>query len=139
MLQYSNLKGYDHRLHNRLVFMTPIRLEKSYIAQFLELHTDGRLVIKPGYCWDGPSGPTWKDKTNMEPSCFHDAMYQLMRLEIIEAGEWREWTDVEFVRQCKKRKMNWLRARIYLWAVREYGEGNSKPETKPRNKIITIP
>lgn len=46
---------------------------------FISLQKDGKLVIKKGYAWDGPSGITYDTATFMRGSLVHDALYQLMR------------------------------------------------------------
>ena len=53
--------------------------EIDVITDFIELKETGWLRIKKGYAWDGASGPTWDDRTNLTPSLVHDALAQLIR------------------------------------------------------------
>ncbi len=46
---------------------------------FVSLSKEGVLIIKSGYAWDGPSGPTSDTPEFMRASLIHDALYQLMR------------------------------------------------------------
>jgi hypothetical protein len=50
------------------------------------------LIIKAGYAWDGPSGPTWATASFMRGSLFHDGLYQLIREGLI-APEYRRDAD----------------------------------------------
>jgi len=61
----------------------PIKQE-TFECDFLKFDVDGNLTIKVGYAWDGCSGPTHDDKTNMRAGLVHDALYQLMRQGVIE-------------------------------------------------------
>jgi hypothetical protein len=49
---------------------------------FIKIEATG-IWILPGYCWDGASGPTVDDRTNMIAALIHDLLYQLMRLGVI--------------------------------------------------------
>ncbi|NQT11775.1 MAG: HYR domain-containing protein [Planctomycetes bacterium] len=49
---------------------------------FIELSSDGRLTIKKGYRWDGPSTePIPSPPELLRATLVHDALYDLMRLE----------------------------------------------------------
>ena len=50
---------------------------------FIELTINGLLTIKAGYSWDGASGPTIDTKSTLRASLIHDALFQLMRLNLI--------------------------------------------------------
>ena len=76
----------------------------------IALTAEGALTCFKGYCWDGPSGPTFDTAATMRASLFHDALYQLMRERklhvklhrrvadellrnvMVEDGAWR-WRD----------------------------------------------
>ena len=36
----------------------------------------GHIIVRKGYCWDGPSGPTLDTEDAMRASMFHDVLYQ---------------------------------------------------------------
>jgi hypothetical protein len=71
--------GYKYQVRKKYIVQVGIFPDKDIITPFLKLRTNGNLEIELGYAWDGASGPTWDDKTNMRGSLVHDALYQLMR------------------------------------------------------------
>ena len=52
-------------------------------SDYLSLTEEGRLEVKRTYAWDGPSGPTIDTRNFMRGSLVHDALYQLIRLEVL--------------------------------------------------------
>ncbi len=49
------------------------------MCEMVTLYKNGKLVIKKGYWWDGPSGGALDSKANLRASLAHDALYDLMR------------------------------------------------------------
>ena len=78
--------GYKYQLSRDYTTLTAIRPEKRIETNYIILTTDGYLTAKKGYAWDGPSGPTVDDDTNMRGSVAHDVKYQLMRLHPIPSS-----------------------------------------------------
>lgn len=76
-------KGYKYQLDSDyLVDLSRYdRAFRGYEAQlkFLEINREGLLLIRAGYAWDGCSGPTVDDRTNMRAGLVHDALCQLFR------------------------------------------------------------
>ena len=87
-LHCEPLKSGGYRVTRRIRFQTGI-LGKSYViadkagAPLLLLDYDGWLTIEPGYQWDGASFIVIDRKANMRASLLHDALYQLMRAELL--------------------------------------------------------
>lgn len=133
---YRKLHGYKYELLLTVAIDTKIKgLEID--TKYIKLWNDGRLFVKERYAWDGASGPTWDDKTNMRGSLIHDALYQLMR-EGMLGRKWRKYAD-ELLRDiCIQDGMNKWRAGLWYWAVRTFGEKTSKPEASPRGKIVEL-
>lgn len=75
------------------------------------------LTIRTGYGWDGPSGPTLDSRAAMQPSCVHDALYELMRLGLLHRKPSRAQADLLFHRLLRKAGMGRLRAGYYFVAV----------------------
>jgi len=96
---------------------------------FIELNTDGVLVIKKGYAWDGPSGPTIDTPSFMRGSLVHDALYQLLRREDIEQ-KWRDEADEELRRICREDGMSRIYSNWVHWAVRKFGKRGADPESR---------
>jgi hypothetical protein len=112
--------------------------------KFREIETDwlwlgesGQLIVKKGYAWDGPSGPTIDTKNFMRGSLVHDALYQLMRLGKIDKNTYRDAADKELVRICREDGMWWIRAQIVYWGVRL--GGNTSATVGKENNLIQAP
>lgn len=125
-------------------------LRKSYSCQtsirkisiktnFLQLTSKGKLTIKRGYAWDGPSGPTIDTKTFMRASLVHDALYQLMRLKRLDYTQHRQKADDLLKRQCIQDGMNRFRAWYVYRFVSWFGERHARPIPKSRENILAAP
>lgn len=113
--------------------MTP---KNNIKTDFIELGTEGMLVIKKGYAWDGPSGPTIDTPNFMRGSLVHDALYQLLRNELIDE-KWRDEADDELRRICVEDGMSKICAKWVYIAVRKWGKVAASPES--RKKIHKAP
>lgn len=137
MLKIYYKKGYkyqlaeDYRVRIDIVPGTDIVSGSGYI----ELTIDGRLNIKKGYAWDGPSGPTVDTKNFMRGALVHDALYQLMREGKLNRG-YKDKADVELHRACREDGMSRIRAWYVLKSMRFTGFAIS---AKNRKKIIKAP
>ncbi|MDH3269800.1 MAG: hypothetical protein OEN56_00615 [Gemmatimonadota bacterium] len=130
--------GYKYQLRGEYVDWVAIRPERAIETEYVCLEEDGRVTLKGGYAWDGPSGPSIDTQTFMRGSLVHDALYQLMRLGELDAERWRDTTDRELQRMCRDDGMFWLRSVWVYFAVRWFGEPFASPaaskqvETAPR-------
>lgn len=96
---------------------------------FLQIN-NGRLEIAAGYAWDGASGPTFDTQNTMRPSLVHDALYQLMREEILPRT-YKDDADRIFYELLRDNGM-WLpRARVWYRAVVVGGPTSSYVLTAP--------
>ena len=115
---------------------------------------DPELVIKPGFGWDGASGPTWDTKSSMLASCVHDAMYMWLRNDprfYYETGsgryktsEWENWrmyADAMLYQLCLGGGMWKWRARMWYEGVRNFGReaASSRSRRKQRNMKAVWP
>jgi hypothetical protein len=112
-------KGYEYQLEASINFRTQVK-GICCRSQYISLTKEGILHIKEGYAWDGASGPTFNTDNTMTPSLYHDAMYQLMRMDMIPDTN-RELVDKEFVEMLKSRGMSWIRRSYWLKGVRWFG------------------
>ena len=133
-MKYRRLKGYKYDL--REDERVDVEIYEQARNDFLSLD-HGQLIIKKGYAWDGASGPTIDDKTNMTASLVHDALYQLMREGLIERSR-RKYVDKLFRDICLKNGMSKFRAWYYYRAVRMFGKDSSFARKHPRGKIIEV-
>lgn len=125
--KHSNYKYQltaDHWARTAIKPMLPID------TGWLHLSMDGRLFVKAGYAWDGCSGPTWDDKTNMVPGLEHDAKYQLMRLGLLSRA-WRDTADDELGAGCRERGMCRVRAWYYVQTVKLFAASAANSRKEP--------
>ncbi len=101
--------GYKYQIVEEYRVKVGVTPENNIKTDYIELNTGGTLIIKKGYAWDGPSGPTFDTPNFMRGSLVHDALYQLLRLELLEQ-RWRDEADDELRVICREDGMSWIRA-----------------------------
>ncbi|EOW7151096.1 DUF1353 domain-containing protein, partial [Vibrio parahaemolyticus] len=110
-------------------------LPKSEIrTEFIDLDTSGNLLVKSGYAWDGPSGPVIDTEENMRASLIHDALYQLMRYELLSTRTHRKAADQLFKDICVEDGVSNFRATAYYKALCKFG----RPAASPQNKKVVV-
>ncbi|MDJ0785551.1 MAG: hypothetical protein QNK05_02015 [Myxococcota bacterium] len=105
---------------------------------WVSLTRSGRLTLKKGYAWDGPSGPTIDTKDFLRGSLVHDACYQLMRERLLP-GRRRKPADVLLWLICLEDGMPKPRADYVYHAVRVFGGRAARPPRRPRSQILVAP
>jgi hypothetical protein len=110
---YSSVRGYSAK------------------SEYGELFPDGRVHIYNLYAYDGPSGPTRDDETNMVPALNHDFGYQLIRLGLLPMS-CRPLLDLDLQRGCRKRGMGKFRAWYYFEGVDHFAKYAAKYGTEPK-------
>ena len=122
--------GYKYQLAEvAQFFCVDLAVSKEVSTKWLHLSSDGMLTIQPGYAWDGCSGPTFDSSNTMPASLFHDAGYQLIRLELLRS-QYKDVIDAEFKRILLEDGVWPIRASYYYKAVDKFG----KPSTLPSHK-----
>lgn len=134
---YRGLRNYKYQLVKDYELLIPIK-EKSIVERFIELYSDGRLLIKKGYCWDGPSGPTIDTITFMRGSLVHDALYQLIRMECLDLS-YRYQADQILYQILLEDGMNIIRANYAYWGVRLFARRFAIPGTQKPDVIVCVP
>ena len=148
-------KGYKYQVAEDEVFQTGMLIGKRIKAEFICMDEKGKLTVKSGYAWDGPSGPTkgivgvldkipfigkWLVKkflnSFLRGSCGHDALYQLIRNKWLE-GIWREAADDYLKQCCLEDKMIKARAAYVHKGVKEFAGFAADP--KNIKKVYTAP
>lgn len=128
--------GYKYQLaedyYHQLKFVPGITNQSDWIT----IYEDGRLFIRKGYAWDGASGPTYDTKSSMRGSLVHDALYQMMRLELVP-DMWRAEADTEFYDILVEDGMWKWRAGIWYRSVKKWAKKHVK--SKMKKKIIIAP
>ena len=128
--------GFKYQLTSDYTVKVGVWPERIVSTGYLSLTPDGMLTILRGYAWDGPSGPTLDTRSFMRGSLVHDALYQLIRMELIPKGE-RKAADKVLRRICKEDGMRSARAWWVYKAVRRAGGSAADPDN--RKKIKTAP
>lgn len=120
-------KGYKYQLHDDYTVAIPIKPDIPADSKYIALTVDGRLTIKDGYAWDGPSGPTIDTLNFMRGSLVHDALYQLMRERMLDREKYREQADRLLQAMCMEDGMTALRAWWVYKGVHFGGDGSTYP------------
>ena len=84
--------GYKYQVVEAFSVQTDIHPSDSIHTKYITLYKNGKLKILAGYASDGPSGPTVDTKSFMRGAIIHDALYQLLRMELLDMT-WREPAD----------------------------------------------
>ena len=123
---------YKHQLESEYKIKISIQPRTEITTDFIDLDTVGNLLVKETYAWDGPSGPVKDTPKNLRASLVHDALYQLMRHEELNARTHRKAADEEFKRICKDDGVSSRRASIWFKALRKFGKPAASPENKKK-------
>jgi hypothetical protein len=107
--------GYKYQTAADFTVHVPI-IGHCVNTAYLRLTGDGTLLIRSGYCWDGASGPTIDTRNSQRASLVHDALYQLMRLGLLDA-RWRATADDQLRRLLLADGMSAVRAWLWWRAV----------------------
>ena len=119
--KYQLYTTYFHRLKH-------LRPAEPILTDYMDVLPTGRLIIKRGYAWDGPSGPTIDTKTFMRGSLVHDALYQMIRRKFLPMDPCRNQADRELQRICIQDGMNRFRAWYVYQAVDKFGHFGLKKD-----------
>ena len=133
MIKYK--KGYKYQIHEEYTIKVNIFPKSDIQTDYLILTAKGFLTVLKGYCYDGATG-TYDSSNIMRGSLIHDALYQLMRMQLISRTN-KEKADRILKRICKEDGMCSFRAWLVYAAVERWGESSTEP--KNRKKIITAP
>lgn len=113
--------GYKYQVAQDYIFTLP----DDFIPTYIEVETDYlwydgtyTLIVKKGYAWDGPSGPTWDTPSFMRGSAGHDGLYQFMRLGYLDKNTYRLLADRFFYETIRQDGMNWCLATLAYYMVR---------------------
>ncbi len=119
--------GYKYQLKQGYSLAIDILPASPISTAFVELGSDGRLTLRKGYAWDGPSGPTIDTKNFMRGSLVHDALYQLMREQQLDKARYRDQADRLLQRLCREDGMSALRAWWVYQGVKRFGDPAADP------------
>lgn len=129
MNQVYYSKGYKYQLREDLAVQTSVIPLKPIDTEYIKLSLSGVLFIKKGYASDGASGFTYDSKSSMRGAFMHDALYQLLRIELLPQ-EMRDTADKEAYRIWVEDGMWKFRAWAWLKALQIGGASAANPENK---------
>lgn len=132
----SYKKGYKYQLTDTYRIKIDIKPLEHILTTYIDLTPIGWLIIRKGYAWDGPSGPTVDTLNFMRGSLVHDALYQLIRQGYLK-DEHREPADKLLHKMCKEDKMCRPRAWWVYKGVQIGGKSAADPTNK--KKVIRAP
>lgn len=112
--------GFEYQLREDFFIQTGIRPEVPARFLFVELNTEGMLLIKRGWAWDGASGPTLDTRSSMVAAMVHDALYGLMKRELL-AKKYKAEADKLFYNLLIEDGMWKWRAGVWYEAVKDLG------------------
>lgn len=136
-MQIEYRAGYKYQLAKTVSVQTSIYPDQDIETDYILLTKPGLLTIIKGYAWDGPSGPTIDRPTFMSGSLAHDAVYQLMRMELLPRS-CKEQADLLLRDICIDDGMwEWWADNVVYNGVRV--GGNSSTDPANRKPVITAP
>lgn len=126
----SYKKGYKYQIVEEYVVDIPIHPETDIASPtgYIALTSRGKLTIAKGYAWDGPSGPTIDTLDFMRGSLVHDALYQLMRENLLDKDSYRNPADRLLQSMCIEDGMNRVRAWWVYHGVSLGGDPAADPD-----------
>jgi len=124
---YRDLTKYKYQLMADYHITVDAYPDELINTPFISLTIAGDLHIKKGYCWDGCSGPTIDDPTNMRAGLIHDCLYQCMRTGLLDQ-DYRKYADGLFREICLIDGMPKYRAWYYYHAVRKFAGSCARPK-----------
>ena len=122
-------KGYKYQLVDDAIIHTQVFPDEIIETEYIDLDKFGVLTIRGGYASDGPSGPAIDTKNFMAGAFVHDALYQLLRQELLPAS-FRDQCDRELQRICLQCGMSKIRAWWVYHGLKVFGS----PAASPRNQ-----
>ena len=128
--------NYKYQLDETEQYYTGICPEYTIDTPFIRLRSNGLLTIRQGFAWDGCTDPAIDTDTNMTAGLVHDALYWLMRQELLPE-EYRKEADDLFRAICIKKGMRGFRAWYYWRGVRRFAWWANDPARK--REVHTAP
>lgn len=119
--------GYKYQLAEDYSVQLPYHPLTTIMDEFLLFTDTGMLTIRKGYAWDGPSGPTIDTANFLRGSLVHDALYQLMRENLLDHEMYRALADWTLQAVCLEDGMWSVRAWWVYLGVRWGGHPAADP------------
>lgn len=116
---------YKYQLRENAITESGVRPCELIQHEYFAIDTNGLILVRHGYAWDGASSLAVDDPGTIYASLFHDVGYQAIRLGLIN-GAWRKEFDRMYERLCIDGGVNRIRAKYHYLALRAGGEHYNK-------------
>ena len=127
-------RGYKYWVRKPYHIKLDVIPDEAFDLDFIRMDMKGNLLVRPGYAWDGASGPTWDTLNSMRVSLVHDILYQLIRIGKIDS-KYKEYADKVLHDLCTEDGMFKWRADYWRWAVLKFGAGSTRPSAEPKIEV----
>ena len=114
-------RGYKYQLRENAIAESGVRPCELVQHEYFAIDTDGLILVRRGYAWDGASSLAIDDPGTIYASLFHDVGYQAIRLGLI-ADVWRLELDRMYERLCREGGVPWFRAKYHYLGLRLGGD-----------------
>jgi len=107
--------GFKYQLYYTYIDQLDLMIPQDVSFTWFSISKTGRIKIKKGYSWDGPSGPTADTlfpklyKSFMRGALIHDVLYQSIRLGLLPKS-YRKTADEILQEICIEDGMSKIRA-----------------------------
>lgn len=85
VIRYTD--GYKYQADEDYTQETGIVPRAAGGNRFTHIDAGGKLTIFAGYAWNGANKPAINDRSFVRPSGTHDALYQLIRLGVLQPSD----------------------------------------------------
>lgn len=125
-----------YQLSEKEHFISPIHPPKPITTKYILLGTDGAMILREGFIWDGASGPAIDFKFSKRGSAFHDACCWLMRNGHLDPDVYLKIVNDYTFEIWRASGMPWIMAK---WRVRVLNKLDFYADPKNKKKIYTAP
>jgi len=137
-MSLAHIDGFRFQTHREWrAYVSNYGQTKDIVDGWITLTADGWLIVRAGYAWDGASGFfTINTMNSRQGSLGHDALYQLMRRELIDR-KYKRQADRWMYERLLEDGMWKFRAKYWHRAVKKFGEASTLPSHK--RQVIYAP
>ena len=134
---HRKLTSYKYQLVEEFKYNTDVT-DNNINLPYIKLNKEGGLTVAQNYAWDGASGPTIDSPSSIRASLVHDALYQLLRMELLTQDH-VIIADKLFRKMLKEDGMSSFRAWYWYRGLRLANGKAAKPGTQKPPVIICAP
>lgn len=143
-MKYRKLHPWKYQLVEKFSIELNFAPQKEIFTEFVRFTSystmnlnAGRLTLAKYYAWDGASGPCPDTPHIMKGALVHDALYQCIRLGLLERQPYRKLADETLRHLCLSNGMNKIWAQIVYWGVRLFAARGTHLQPEPPPLEVT--